>query len=59
MNVEIYSALSSDICIKIQFKNTLTDYTKSDILTKRLVLLNVDWDKNELLCIFKAALYDE
>ena len=50
---------TSDICIKTQFKNTLNNYTKSDILTKRLVLLPVDWDANSLLCIYEAAPCDE
>ena len=59
MKLEIYSALNSDICMEAQFKNTLTNYTKSDILTKRLVLLLVNWDKNGLLCIYEAAPYDE
>ena len=31
------------------FKNKLTNYTKSEILTKRLMLLPVDWDRNGLL----------
>ena len=53
---KIYNALNSDICIKKQFKNTLT---KSDILTKRLVFLPVDWDKKGLLCIYETAPYDE
>ena len=35
--------------INTQFKNKLTNYTKSDILTKRLVSLPVDWDENVLL----------
>ena len=35
--------------INTQFKNTLTNHTKSDILTKRLVFLPVDWDENDLL----------
>ena len=46
MKVEIHNALNSDICINTHFKNTLTNYTKSDILIKRLVLLPVDWDNN-------------
>ena len=32
-------------------KNTLTSYTNSDISTKIIVLLPVDWDKNGLLII--------
>ena len=35
--------------VNTQFKNTLVANTKSDILTKRLGLLPVDWDKNNLL----------
>ena len=35
--------------INTQFKNMLTNNSNSDILTKRLVLLPVDWDTNGLL----------
>ena len=49
MKVETYIALNSDMRIKTQFKNTLTNYSKSDILKKRLVLLPVDWDENGIL----------
>ena len=35
--------------INIQFKYTLTNHNISDILTKNLMLLPVDWDKNGLL----------
>ena len=49
MKVKIYIALKSEMRITTQFKNTLTYYAKSDILTKNLVLLPVDWDKNGLL----------
>ena len=59
MKVEIYIATNSDICINAQYKNSITDYTKSDILAKTLVLLPVDWDKNSLICIYKAAPCDE
>ena len=58
LKVEIYIALSCEIRINTQFKNTLTNYTKSDILTKRLVLLPVDWD-NFFLTIYEAAPYNE
>ena len=34
---------------RTKLKNTITDHTKSDILTGRLVLWPVDWDKNGLL----------
>ena len=47
--VEIYIALNSEMRIDTQFKNILTIYNKSDILTKSLVLLPVDWHKNGLL----------
>ena len=56
-NVEIYSALNSDICINSQFKNTFINYIKTDILTKRLVLLPVDLDKNSLLYVFTKRLH--
>ena len=46
---EIYIALISEICINTEFVNTLVNYNKSDMLTKTLVLLSVDWDKNGLL----------
>ena len=59
MKVKNYSGLIFDISIKTQCKNTLINYIKSGILTKRLVLLPVDSDTNRLLCIYKAAPYDE
>ena len=59
MEVKSYSALKSDICVNTQFKNTLTNYTKCGILTKRLMLLPVVWDKNGLLSICETAPYDE
>ena len=34
---------------KSSFKNTLTDYSYSDILTKSLLLLPVDYDENGLM----------
>ena len=49
MKVEIYIGVNSEMRINTHFKNTLTNYTKSDALTNRLVLLPVDWDKNGLL----------
>ena len=48
MKVKSYISLHSDMCTKTQFKNTLTNYTNSETLTKILVLLLVDWDKNGL-----------
>ena len=35
--------------IGAHFKNTLTNYTKSDLLTRKSLLLPVVWDKNGLL----------
>ena len=49
MKFQTYTGLNSDLRIKIQFQNTLTNYSKSDILKKRLVLLPVDWDENGIL----------
>ena len=49
MKDEIYISLNSEMRIETQFKNILTNYTKCDILIKRLMLLPVDWDKNGLL----------
>ena len=46
MEIEVYIVLISVMHVKAQFKNTITDFIKSDILTRRLVLLPVDWDKN-------------
>ena len=59
MKVETYSTLKSNICIKTQFENVLTSYIKSVILTKRLVMLPQDWDRNGLLCIYEMASCDE
>ena len=47
--VKIYIAFSSEIRLNTHFKSNLTNYTKSDMLTKILVLLPVDWNKNGLL----------
>ena len=49
MKFENYIGLNSEMRINTQFKNVITKYTNSDIVTKRLVLLPVDWDKNGLL----------
>ena len=49
MKAKIYKPLKSEMRINTQFKNTLPNYTKAVILTKSLVLLRVDWDKNGLL----------
>ena len=49
MKVKTYIAITSEICINTQFKNTLTYFIKSDLTSKRLVFLPVDWDKNGLL----------
>ena len=52
MRVSEYIASNSEIDFmrtNAQFKNTLNNYTKPDILTKRLVLLHIDWDKSALL----------
>ena len=45
MRVKTYIALTSEIRINTQFENTFTNFIKTDITTKRLVLLPVDWDK--------------
>ena len=55
MEVTTYITLSSEMRINTQLNNTLTTYIKSNLLTKRLVLLPVDWDKNCLL--FTKQLY--
>ena len=49
MKVEIYIVLYYGMHIYTQFKNPLTNYTKSELLRKRLVLLPVDLDQNGLL----------
>ena len=49
MEVEFYIALTSKMLINTQFKNTRTNHTKSEILTKKLVLRPLDWDKHGLL----------
>ena len=49
MKIETYIVLHSDMCINTEFENTLTNFTKTDTLTKRLVLLPVDWDKIGLI----------
>ena len=49
MKFEFSIALNSDMHIYTQLNNTLTNYTKADVLTKILVFLLGDWDKNRLL----------
>ena len=41
MKAKIYIVLVSEMSINTKFENTLTNYTKSDILTKISVLLPV------------------
>ena len=36
-------------CTSTTVQNTVTNLTKSDLFTKRLVFLPIDWDKNGLL----------
>ena len=52
MKVKIYIDRDSEMRFmhnNTQCKNTLTNYTKYDILAKRLVLLSAAWDGNGLL----------
>ena len=56
MKNKIFIALNSEIRTNTEFKNTLTDHNKSDILTKRSVLLPVDGDKNGLLITKKLLM---
>ena len=49
MNVKICIAIKAELRINTQFKKTFPNYTISDILTNRLLLLPVDLDKNCLL----------
>ena len=51
IKIKIYINLNLDMRINTLFKNTLTNYNKSDILTKKLVLLPVDFDENSRLFI--------
>ena len=55
MTFKTHTASNSEICISTQFKNIST---KSDIITKKLVLMAVDWHKKQFT-IYKAAPYDE
>ena len=48
MKAEICIDVSFEMRVKIQFKTTFTNYTKTNILRERLPLLAVDWDKNAL-----------
>ena len=43
--VKLYFALNCEMRSNTLFKNSLTNYTKKDILTKRSVLLPVDLGK--------------
>ena len=56
MKAENYVALTSEMRNSTQFKNTLTNYIKSDVVTKRLALLPVEYDTNGLL-FTKARLH--
>ena len=49
IELNIYSALDSEVRINTTFKNTLTSLTESDISTKKLVLLPADWNENASL----------
>ena len=49
MKAKIFFALNSEIHINTHFKNIWTNYIRSDVLTKRSVLLPVDWNKTGLL----------
>ena len=49
MKVKIFCALNFEMCINTEFKNTLANYTKSDILRKKSMLQPADWEKNDLL----------
>ena len=49
MKVKTYTVLISEKRINTHYKNILIKYTKSDNLTKRLLLLPVGQDKNGLL----------
>ena len=53
MRVKSCNTLSSEMFIKKrkEKKNTSADYTKTDLLTQRLVVQSVDWDENDLLFI--------
>ena len=46
MKVGVWIVLISEMRINTQLENTWATNTNSDILTNRLVLLPVDWDKN-------------
>ena len=62
MKVKIYISLNSEMRfmrIHTQFKNPITDYTKSNILTKRLMLLSVVWDKKDLLFTKRLHMMNE
>ena len=48
MKLEINIALNSEMRINAQFKST-RKYSKLDIITKRLVVMPLDLDKNGLL----------
>ena len=56
MKVKIYIALTFKMRINTHFKNTLTNYTKYDLSTKRLVLLPVHWEK--WFTFYEAAPYN-
>ena len=49
MKVEAYITVISEMRFNTQQKNTLTNYTKYDISTKKTVLLPVYYVKNGLL----------
>ena len=54
MKVKNFFALTSEMRTNTQFKNIVMNFTKTDLLTKRLVLLPASWDKYGLL--FKKRL---
>ena len=59
MKIETYVSFSSEIRIITLFKNLLTNYMKSNILTKILVLLLVDSDDNGVLFAKQLRMVNE
>ena len=59
MKFKLGVVLFNEIYFNTQFENTLNNYTKPDISTRRFELSPVDRDKNGLQTIYKAVPCDD
>ena len=58
IEVEICFVFGSEMCIKTHSKSTLTNYTKTETFSHRLVLVPGEWDKSYLIIKKRLQLRD-